>query len=53
MKLRILVISLFIALTAPLVGAVELDYLALLAEVSEIKAIAVVSQVQRDRKSVV
>ncbi len=47
MKLRILVISLFIALTAPLVGAVELDYLALLAEDSEIKAIAVVSQVQR------
>ncbi|MDC0336150.1 hypothetical protein OAN24_04585 [Pseudodesulfovibrio sp.] len=47
MKLQFLIISLFIALTAPMVNAGEPDYLALLAEESEIKAIAVVSHVQR------
>jgi len=47
MKLRIFVSAFFILLTASMVGAREVDYLALLAEDSEIKAIAVVSKVQR------
>lgn len=47
MKLRSLIITLFILLAAPLAGAGETDYLALLAEDSEIKAIAVVTNVQR------
>jgi len=47
MKLYSLVITLLIILAAPMAGAAETDYLALLAEDSEIKAIAVVTNVRR------
>lgn len=47
MKLRFLSIALFLLCIAPLAHAGEPDYLALLAEDSEIKAIAVVASVQR------
>ncbi len=47
MRLRLFALSLFILLMAPLANAGETDYLALLAEDSEIKAIAIVTNVQR------
>jgi len=47
MKLRIAITVLLVLLAAPAVNAGEPDYLALLAEDSEIKAIATVSKVQK------
>lgn len=47
MKLRLLFAALFILLATSMANAGETDYLALLAEDSEIKAIAVVTNVRR------
>jgi len=47
MKLHSLIVALFLLLASSVAGAGETDYLALLAEDSEIKAIAVVSNVKR------
>ena len=47
MTLRIIIALLLVFLLAPVVNAGETDYLALLAEDSEIKAIATVSRVQK------
>ncbi len=46
MKLRLLFIALFLLLTATAVNAEDPDYLSMLAEESEIKAIAVISNVR-------
>ncbi len=47
MKLHLVLTSLFILLATSICNAEETDYLSMLAEESEIKAIAVVSNVQR------
>lgn len=47
MKIRIFIFALFNLLATSMVNAGEVDYLSLLAQQSEIKAIAVVSNVQR------